>query len=487
MKIHIEHRSRRGAGGRRGSALVLSLITVLIVAVLAAGYLQTSSALTKRQGQSIDTKEAFYLAEAGLAEAFSGMMIGKTGKVGSKQAPAKFGHGCFWVEAEEAGNNLIELESTGLYQGGRATLSLVVEEGSESVAALGIFSQQALVVPDGAKLDSYDSSLGSYASQQGSLEVPLEIGSSAGILVAQVLLPTEVDGDVVPGAGASVAIIGQPIITGAQTARIVDPTLPAVIVPGVSLGPGILHSSATPLSLAPGTYGFAFLKVAPNAKVVLHGPASVVFGNLTLQALSEVEFDTTLGPIELYVTGSLRLADTSVVSMTSEDPSQVTVQLPNVTTNTLHSTGEFYGSIYGPQATLEVGTRMEFFGSLVAAQLSFQPGVQIHFDQHLAVLGAQSTLPTLYSWHIMSFAPLGPEPDPFKVLGVVKSALRLPSDAHEDQLLDVTYYDNSGVLKRYSGMESNFDWTQVSDVLDLERDNQTTALTVTKTHNLLNN
>ncbi len=468
---------------------MLSLMTMMVVAALSAGYMEMFSAVMKRQGAAVETKQAFYMAEAGLAEAFTGMMIGKTGNVGSKEEPARFGHGCFWVEAEQAGESLVGLTSTGLYGGGRATLSLVVEKGGESVAALGIFSQNALVVPDGVKLDAYDSSLGSYAEQAGGEgeTVPLDVGSNAGITVSSGEQVTEIHGSVVPGQGASVTLVGEPLITGSQTPRVLNPVLPWVTAPTVTMQPGISHSAPAPLPLVPGTYGISYLQVMSNSEVIVQGPATIVVGDVTLQDLAEIQFDTTLGAIELYVTGNLVFGDGSIVSTTSEDPSQVTIQLPNQTTGTLHAEGQFFGSIYGPKATLDLGNGLEFYGSPIAKQLVLQPGVTMHFDHHLAVLGAESTLPSHYSWRIVDFAPLGPEADPFQVLGVSEAALPLPADAHADQLLEVTYYDKNNSLRSYTGMESAFDWSKVSSVVSLERDNQTTALTTNKGKGLLGN
>ena len=482
MKIHPGIEQREGA--RRGSALLMSLVALLTVAGLAAGYMQTSAAITKRQRQAVDTKQAFYVAEAGLSEAFSGMMIGKTGNVGSREEPARFGRGCFWVEAEEAGANLVDLEATGLYGGGRATLSLVVEKGGQSVAALGIYSDEELGVPDGAKIDAYDSSLGTYESQVGGT-VPLQLGSSQGVSVTEVQLSTEIHGDVVPGVGETVTITGEPTITGNQTPRSINPALPAVTVPSVSMTASTVHTSSTPLSLPPGSYGYTALRVAPLAKVVLHGPSRVVFGNLSIDPTATIEFDTTLGNVDVYVTGTLTLGDGSYLATTGTDPSQVTIQLSGSTTSVVHPEGDLYGSIYGPEATVDFGSTLELFGALIAKEILLQAGTTIHFDQHLAVLGARSTLPTLYSWRIVDFAPLGPESDPFLVLGVNESALPPPRDAHQDQVLDVTYRDLSGTLSTYSGLESAFNWTRVTAVESLTRDNETTALTTTKTRLLL--
>ena len=69
-----------GATRRRGSALVLSLVAVGTVVVLAASFTQFASAVGNRQTQSLHKKRAFYMAEAGLAEAFSAFSCGRSGQ-----------------------------------------------------------------------------------------------------------------------------------------------------------------------------------------------------------------------------------------------------------------------------------------------------------------------------------------------------------------------------------------------------------------------
>ncbi len=74
---------KASSNNRRGSALVLSLIVVTVVAILSMGLLNLNRAVTKRQSHNIDDMRAFYLAEAGLSEAYFGLMTGQTGQIGS--------------------------------------------------------------------------------------------------------------------------------------------------------------------------------------------------------------------------------------------------------------------------------------------------------------------------------------------------------------------------------------------------------------------
>ena len=89
------------APARRGNALVLALIIVMLVSSMGAVFLRISVAVTNRQTAEVETLKAFYLAEAGLAEAFQAVRVGRTGQLGSETAPAVHGDGLLWVDATQ--------------------------------------------------------------------------------------------------------------------------------------------------------------------------------------------------------------------------------------------------------------------------------------------------------------------------------------------------------------------------------------------------
>lgn len=150
------HSDRRDAGG----VLALALVSVVTVAGLTAAFLQISTSVSRRQTHMRDKLLAFYAAEAGLAESWAGVQIGRTGAVGSEADPVLWGSGLFWVEAVPLDDGLVRLDSTGMVNSGRATLSLVVREPKESVAALGVYSEAPIELPPGSYVDGYDSRLG---------------------------------------------------------------------------------------------------------------------------------------------------------------------------------------------------------------------------------------------------------------------------------------------------------------------------------------
>ena len=470
------NRFHQAPRARRGGVLALSLVAVGVVAILSMTYLQLSANVTRRQVGAVDTKMSFYLAEAGLAESYSGLMVGHTGSVGTQEEPALHGDGVFWVEATPLDGDLIELESTGMAKSGKAVLSLVVRKGQTNVGALGIFSGTDLVVPNGAHIDGYDSSEGDYAVQAAlnpELIQNARVGSNGNIVVHESLRgTTEVLGDVTPGPGGSVQVIGSPTITGTTESSAGPFELGSVQTPLVTLGSGVSQVAGAPLVVPAGTFGAEFLQLAANSEVILQGPLKLVVNDLTVGPGAELVFDTENGEVEVFVADALELDPAAVLTTAAEDASQVTLNVAGTTPVVLDAAGSFHGLVFAPQATVTVAAGFELFGSVVAQTLALAPGAQLHYDEHLIESGAEDALPQIVSWRIAELPQGSPNSvgvDPFTILGVSPAALPLPSKAHEDQDLEIVYLNSLLLPSNYNGLESAFDWAQVRLVLYLKR------------------
>ncbi len=157
MQAHLS-RNKNQAGG----ALIVALITISVVAALGGAYLNVAISGGNRQTSEVARLKAFYLAEAGLAEAFHAVRMGRSGQMGNILEPAKYGNGLVWVDATQPEPDQIRLVATGLWNQGRATLSYTIRPQE---LKLGVFSDEDLVLENVVMLDGYDSSLGTYQSQ----------------------------------------------------------------------------------------------------------------------------------------------------------------------------------------------------------------------------------------------------------------------------------------------------------------------------------
>lgn len=574
MKRVQGHLGRR----RSGAALVLALIAVTVVALMSLAVVQVSSSLTRDQALASDMKRAFYLAEAGLAESYVGLMTGKTGQVGVREDPAFYGDGLFWVDATRELDGSIRLESTGMCGRGRVELGLVVRWNEESLAALGFFTAGDLVVQPGSLVDGYDSSQGPYEDQaeradgiglycdeggrigaNGDLTFlsydsngePVEVvyggdqGTTKGkdkskklqqirddreekdrpedrkdreytdtLDIVERGRQRQADGFEDRGGGLarghskdekdeSVELGDKHVLKDGGTAvfgRITCQTdsrleihpgtyiegdlatydephlLPPVELPDRTLQPAVDHAGSGPLVLSGHAGAFEGLRVRNDARVILEGPASLVLGELAVEDGGELVFDTSNGPIVLYVARSLHLAADSMV--TYEEPRTDRLEIlvaaeeqpgdePRVA---IETADPLYGMVYAPRATVAFGEGSEMFGAVVADRLELGRQVRLHFDLRLAQSDGSESMPKLRGWEIVELGALdrGGASDPFLYLGVDRDDLRMPKDAHQDLWITLKYLTANGIEYVYEGWESTFDWLEVGEILEMK-------------------
>ena len=464
----------RSRNARRGGVLALSLVAVGVVTILSVGFLRLSAHVTRRQVGAVDGKLAFYLSEAGLSEAYSGIMVGHTGNIGSMADPAILGEGLFWVEATALDTEHLQLRSTGMAKGGTATLGLVIRKGRTNLGALGMFSEQDLSLEGGTLVDGYNSEDGDYATQlaadPGSVQKG-RITSDGSVTIDATAGPTAMHGDAFAGGAGTVNLINSPTVTGVSEVRPVDVVLDPVEVPDITLGTGLTHGAGPPMVVPSGKYGARFLQLGVDADMVLQGPMLLVVDGMTLAAGSELTLDTTGGPIVMYVSNLADVEPGAAMTNTSGDPTRARLNIAGPATATLEGDGPFHGLLYAPETTLLLGSDFELFGAAVAQDLDVAPGAQLHYDRKLSEAGARDALPSVVSWRIISM-PVEHSAlrrNPFDTLGLDPALLRAPIDAHEDQNIDVAYRDAGNAPRTYSGLESAFDWGAVRSVDSLVR------------------
>jgi len=483
-RSNLTTRSAILAGPRSGGVLALAMIVVLTVAALAAGMLQLSTAVTRRQVSAVNTKLSFYMAEAGLTEAYAGLTSGHTGNVGSEAAPVAFGEGLFWVEATDNLDGTTTLRSTGMTGNGRAVLSFVVKRESVSAASLGIFGVDGLTVSPGVTLDGFDSHEAEAAAQ-----VPVgepapppaptlgRLSSNGPITITGTeRAPVLIDGDVTTGPGLTAQIDGAVTITGATSTALAVIEPKPVEVPDATLSAGVLVEGWAPYTVLPGKTALASLSVAAGAEAVIEGPATLLVGTLRVQSEGQLTFDVTNGEVSVIVLENLSFDAGSFVNTNAVDTRGVSIQVagPSVRPVLLAAESDFMGVVYAPESDVQVFEGFEVFGALVGKTLQFNGAVGLHYDVFLDRLAAELSLPELVSWRIIELSnpSISVGADPFVAMGVTRASLSPPDDAHEDQTIRIKYLDGVGTPLTYSGLESGFDWDLVDTVNTLFRDGE---------------
>jgi hypothetical protein len=296
-----------------------------------------------------------------------------------------------------------------------------------------------------------------------------------GLLGSLLGTPTSIYGSARPGPSATLSLLGSPLITGSTAPVASQVPLPPVEVPALTSQGALSYAAGDVHVLPPGKAAFNGLTLSNGSKLVVQGPAVLVLGSLSMLSRGELSFDTTGGPVAIYVTGNVDMASGTLLGMTANDPSLVSFYMSgDGATANLAGTSQFYGSVYAPDAAVTVGNAFELHGSLAGGSVTLQDGAKVHVDRGLGSEWHDGSIPESVSWRIVELEvqrTRAGSSDPFVELGLDPALLAGPAGAHklDDVLLDVQFENLLGVTVSYSGVESSFDWNLVRSVVDVTR------------------
>lgn len=487
---------RVAQGGRAGSALLASLMIVIVISGLGVVMVQLHSSVTKKQVQAIDQRRAFYVAEAGLSEAFLAVSQGKSGNVGSQAVPASFGRGLYWVEAAELDDGDVALFSTGLCGTGRFAVSAVIRRSTTPLASLGVFADSEMVIEAGVQVDGFDSDAGSFETQALGTGEDSTTGAGARlcsngdiVLESSGIFPggpeaTAVFGDLRPGPNAAVLMGSGASVTGSTAPAESVVAVPPVSVPALESEGELVHAGSSPAVLTAREVRYDRVRVESGSALTLEGPLTLVVGALELAAGAELIVDTSTGPVCVYCTESCDLEEGSVLSASGSDPTSAALFITasdSVDADgdgdlehpvRIRATGEFHGAIYVPSTTLSIPSGLRLFGAVAADRVVLEAGARISVDEALAQKSAGvSALPRLICWRIVAL----PDTPLVSLRLDPKAQLQLkgvePTESHQAHLEDfvsIEFFDTDGELSSYEGPEAAFDWSEVGVAITTE-------------------
>jgi hypothetical protein len=385
---------RKSKESERGSALVMVLLCVAGIAGLSAALMTIGMGTAKEQGAEERASHASYMCQAGLSQAMYQMQRGLGGSVGTQNNPTSWGGGHFFVTAVPASPSITKLQATGIENGVGSSQELVVRAVPVNMWTWALFGRESANLDSSVRVDSYDSSLGSYASQvsgSGLTAHALEtgsLGSNGDIFVGPA---TNIWGSAIPGPGHSVSI-DNGSVSGSTTPSTAAVEFPAINVPTYqNYGPLNVNSATT---LPTGNRTYTNVRIRSNKTLTITGPAQVVMSNLTLDSNASIIVDDTNGPVTLTVIDNFILNQYSSLHATSYNPASLRLNMlsdnvadPEVIvrldTVDLGSNSTIYGCIYAPEARITLDSEFSLWGSLMARSLDLNSNCNFHYDEHL--------------------------------------------------------------------------------------------------------
>lgn len=420
-----------------GGALVMVAIATAVMATLSFSVLALSMAGAREQRTSKEQMSARFVCEAGLSEAVYELAVSSAatsvvvtqpdgqgeqpGDVGSELNPQAFGGGSFWVDAVPLGNMQTRLVATGEVDRAGESIELTVREVVHTKYVWGAFGDVDLDMSSNARVDSYDATLGTYASQAVNNDgtntyagVNGDVGSNQDIQLSQ---NAKVWGDATPGPTGTTEQVGDnTIVFGSTLPMIESIALPPIEVPAILASGPVSYTGDTNL-IASGDHHFESILVDNNSHVQVVGPARIVVGDFRLNAGSTFMVDASAGPVELYVLNDFLLNSNTTLGATDLLPKNLEVLLlsdniidPGVTvdldTVDFNSNAKLFGTIYAPDAFIDVNSNFEQFGSMVAKKIRLRSNATVHYDESLATSKKdEDSTWEIVCWRLLPYQP----------------------------------------------------------------------------------
>ncbi|HTL36614.1 MAG TPA: collagen-binding domain-containing protein, partial [Kofleriaceae bacterium] len=359
----------------------------------------------------------------------------------TQNAPAYFGGGVFWVEATDLGSARTRLAATALAGSGRASLEAVVEIHSQEPLFRSVLnSKDPLGMAASVVVDSYESALGSYASQVHSnyngyayAKRNGDVCSNQDIRFAS---GATVFGDATPGPGYSCSFSSSTYVSGSTQAATDVFSFPPIRVPPTPITGSLTVASNTNSTLAAGTYGFNDLLIDTGARLKVVGPAKIVCTNFTGAMNGRLEIDATNGPVTIYVQGAYTHVNRFEAVATPGSPMAVAFMLSSAQNISFPPKAKLRGAYYAPNANITFTNDDEIWGAFAGNSIGMAAGTRFHFDESLMdywnnANGNGDPLEVLV-WRRIGVTPhslLLDHRDPYTVLGVQKNALMSPEQS----------------------------------------------------------
>jgi len=386
---------------QRGSAAVCALLLATMLGGLAFALVQTGFASGRWHARADDSLQALEAAETGIARAEQ--------EVQSQTDPGGDGVGTlsgtyagsrFTVTATaDANPEYFRLVARGQHGRSQRQVEVCVRLKPTAGWGYGVFGRSSTKIGgSGTMTDSYDSRLGTYASQAVNSDAGGPYARSSGGIGSNgtIQLQGLVHGNANAGPGLTPNLTGGGVVTGNITPLSVPMDLPATPYADFAAA-NLINQNGTW-----GTTGSAIynpvtknLAVSGGGSLTLSG-GTYFFSSLSLSGGSILK---VTGPVKIYITQVGSLGGGGIVNVTGlpanlqifQHPYALPVGLAPAKKlmNTLSVAGGSGAAltVYAPYTDVAVTGGGGIYGSIIADNLQAQGGSQFHYDEALGGLG----------------------------------------------------------------------------------------------------
>lgn len=391
----------RPANSQRGSTIVIALLVIITLGGASAALLSVSVSRSRESVMGFDYTKSLYLAEAGISTSMAEITADHDyDGDGLGNVSGNFDGGTYSASAVDEGNNIWTITSTGTHKGYDRGIEVVVGRQRRSQFKQAAFGGTSVTLQGNALCDSYDSALGSYASQATNIDPVLgcpyaesngSVGSNNDITLSD---NAAVHGNATPGPGDSVSTSGNAEVYGSTAPAAEDRELEEYTYSPTIPSSGSCHIQDESVTWPAGTYHYDSFKLDGNTTLNLgqtDGDEIIIYvdgqfqttGNAVINVHSGTKVTIHHGGGNLFHVGGNGIVNNSAL------PSNLIIYSAMQAGGEddvikYHGNADLHGAIYAPEAPIIMEGNAELYGSLVGVSVFSDGNGKLHYDEALA-------------------------------------------------------------------------------------------------------
>ncbi len=277
------------------------------------------------------------------------------------------------------------LYAKGEFQGAPHMVSVDCYIQAATLFDCGGFGDAGVELDSGAVTDSYNSSLGTYASQAVNTHDGFtfantdgSLGSNQDILVGAGAV---VFGSATPGPAGTITNNGY--VSGSTDNANETMEMETIEIPTPDWYHGSLNHEGD-LAIGPGVHHYDSFYVE-GGEITITGPAAIIADSFEIDADVQITIDDANGPVDIYGTGYFNL-DRETDLGNPDAPHNLRIW---ITTDTddhaviIDAEANTWGTIYAPNADLNLDASGAIFGSVIGRSIYMDRGFRLHYDEDL--------------------------------------------------------------------------------------------------------
>lgn len=361
--------------------IILTLaLTITGLALLSAGVMENK--LARRE---VYKNQAFYLAEAGIEH----LKVKLYAEENEPQITwTDLGNGDYRVEGFYSEDPPYAISTGRIMEGEQEILKKIrVTIHKTGVFDLGLFGDSGISLDSQVTVDSYNSEEGDYPltqSNEGDIGTnstsPSAISLDSNVIVyGDATIGPE--GDV----NEAISIQSNAQITGEKLVASEPKELPLIEASEVPTLPdrGSFYLAGNDTATISESGRYSSMVLDSNAILTIDQDVTLyVEGQLRIDSNAQMRI-TGGADVTVYVGGEVSVGSNGIVNETQLPSKFSLIGLDTCTTVNLNSNTELWGTVYAPNARIEIYSNSDIYGSIIGNEIAMDSNAGVHYDKNL--------------------------------------------------------------------------------------------------------